>query len=308
MRRNLGSILSVLLLSVLSPACGDDNSSGMMQPDQPDAGTPGADAANPGAFSTLVSADWRMPAGEEGYWCARVTVPEDTYITEFRPIAPQGTHHTALSVDLAGGQDGVFPCQASTIGFEILFGSGVGTESFALPEGVAFKVAAGKQVLLNLHLYNYGEGELTGTSGIEIRKANPADIQYQAETVYVTNFDLEVPSGASTHEVSCQMNGDVTVFGVFPHMHKLGTHMRGWAVKEDGGEVVLHDQDYTFEEQLDWRVEPAVSLKRGDMVRGICTFENPGGPVSFGDSTDAEMCVLGLYRYPAVGGLSLCLN
>lgn len=33
-----------------------------------------------------------------------------------------------------------------------------------------------------------------------------------------------------------------------------------------------------------------------------------GATVAFGDSTDDEMCVLGMYRYPATGAVSLCSN
>jgi hypothetical protein len=290
MRR--ASLAVVVALSLA--ACSDD-------------GEPPMDMV-PSGFISLVTADWNMPASDEGYWCARVTVPEDIFIEEFRPIAPAGTHHTALSIDAAGGDDGVFPCQASTTGFQILFGSGLGTESFALPEGVAFKVPAGTQLLLNLHLYNFGEAMITGRSGIEVRLAEPRDVVHEAETIYVLDFDLEVPTGESTHRVSCTMNGATTVFGVFPHMHRLGTHMRGVAHRGGigGEEIVLHDEAFAFEEQLDYRIEPSVELEDGDVVSGDCSFYNPDAPVSFGDSTDSEMCVLGLYRYPAQGGISLC--
>ena len=271
-----------------------------------DEGTPPMDMV-PTDFVSLLTADWNMAPEDEGYWCARTTADRDLYIKEFRPIAPQGTHHTALSLDAAGGEDGVFPCEASTTGFQILFGSGLGTESFALPEGVAFKVEAGTQLLLNLHLYNYGDAMLTGRSGIEVKLANPVDVVHEAETIYVMNFDLEVPTGESTHTVECTMRSPTTVFGVFPHMHTLGTHMKGVVHRGGiGGEqVVIHDLPFDFEEQLDYAVEP-IEVGDDDVITGDCTFFNPGDPVSFGDSTDSEMCVLGIYRYPREGSLSLC--
>ena len=36
------------------------------------------------------------------------------------------------------------------------------------------------------------------------------------------------------------MAGDATIFGLFPHMHKLGRHIRG-VVETKSGEVVLLD-------------------------------------------------------------------
>jgi hypothetical protein len=287
----------------LLPACdsgGDDAAD--------DGGSGEADAAPEDDFVSLVSADWTIESGTEGYWCARVTVPVDTYISEFRPLAPLGTHHTALSIDTSGGPDETFECNAATNGFQILFGSGVGTTAFALPDGIAFKIPAGSQVLLNLHLYNVGYGDLSGTSGVEIRTVDPVDAAHQAEVVYVSNFTLAVPPGDSVQQARCTLNADSTVFGVFPHMHRLGASIRGVATT-DGGDVVLVDLPYSFETQLNYRTDDLVQLAAGDIVNAECGYANDTGEtVEFGDSSDDEMCVLGVYRYPAVGGSSVCTN
>lgn len=257
----------------------------------------------PEGFVPLVAGDWSMPPGQEGYYCVRATIPEDMFVHAFRPIAPLGTHHTALGFSLSNGPDGGFACQASDAGFKLLFGSGVGTEAFTLPDGVAFKLPKGEQVILNLHLYNTGDAELTGTSGIEIERIAEADTVHLAETLYALNFDLSVPPGSSKTTGACTIDADSTIVGVFPHMHKLGTHMRATA-----GATVIHDQAYTFEEQLDYAV-PEVHVGKGDQVSYECSYENPGTTtVEFGDSTDAEMCVLGVYRYPATGTVSLCIQ
>lgn len=266
----------------------------------------------PEGYMPLVEADWTMPAGTEGYWCARVSITEDLYIRGFRPSAPPGTHHTALGMAGSGGPDGAFPCEASTVGFQLLFGSGVGTEPFEMPEGVAFKIPAGEQVLLNLHLFNTTNGEMTGTSGIEILRVAESDVVHEAETAYIGTFELEIPPGEVTQTARCTMQADATIFGVFPHMHRLGTHIRG-VVHDSEAETdeprMLIDQSYSFEEQLNFDVDPGVEVTAGSVVRADCTYDNPGpGTVGFGDSTDDEMCVLGVYRYPARGGISICFN
>ena len=55
----------------------------------------------PQGYVPLVTGEWQMDPGHEGYWCVRATADEDLYIKSFKPIAPKGTHHTALS--LSGG-------------------------------------------------------------------------------------------------------------------------------------------------------------------------------------------------------------
>jgi len=287
-------------------ACG---SSGDTGDDDDDDVSGEADAAPAAQTMTLALGDWQMPAGQEGYYCVRATVPEDIYIQEFRPIAPLGTHHTALAIDQQGGPDQTFPCSANDVGFKLLFGSGVGTEPFALPDGVAFKLEAGTQVMLNLHLYNVGDAMLEGASGIEVRLANPDDVVHEAETVYVMNFDLTVPPGESSHVATCTMSQDATVFGVFPHMHRFGAHMTGTAVYSEAQPVQFFDKPYSFEEQLNHLIEPGLELAAGDKIQAECGFNNTGSDtIGFGDSSDDEMCVLGLYRYPATGGLGLCFN
>jgi hypothetical protein len=307
MKKPASTLGLCLMLVCFAPACdsGDDPAADAGEGDDDDDSDVDAGGDD---FTSLVSADWTMAPGTEGYWCARVTVPVDTYIQEFRPIAPLGTHHTALSIDDSGGPDETFECSAGTIGFNILFGSGVGTTPFAMPEDIAFKIPAGSQVLLNLHLYNVSNADLTGTSGVEVRTVAPVDEAHQAEVVYVSNFSLSVPPGDSVQDAECTMTDDTTVFGVFPHMHRLGSNMRGVA-STGAGEVVLHDRAYTFEEQLNYRTDDLVPLAAGDVITAQCSFSNDTGEtVGFGDSSDKEMCVLGVYRYPASGGNSLCFD
>ena len=262
----------------------------------------------PEGFAPLVAADWEMAPGDEGYYCARVTAQEDLYIHAFRPIAPIGTHHTALAFASTPGSDGTYPCAAADTGFKLIFGSGLGTEPYSLPDGVAFKVPAGEQVLLNLHLYNTGDAPLGGHSGIEIERLRPEDVVHEAETIYALGFHLTVPPGTSTSTQQCRIDGASTVVGLFPHMHKLGTHMSASVIRGASAPEVFFDQPYAFEQQLNFGVGP-LEIADGDIVEYACSFNNPGpGTVEFGDSTDAEMCVLGMYRYPAQGAVSLCLD
>lgn len=262
----------------------------------------------PTGFQPLVAGDWEMPVDTEGYYCVRATVTEDMYVHGFRPIAPAGTHHTALAYDLQGGPDGGFPCTAADTGFKLIFGSGLGTDPYELPEGVAFKLVAGDQVILNLHLYNTTDAPLTGHSGIEVERIAPEAVVHEAETIYALDFNLVVPVGESTYQATCTIDGDSTIVGLFPHMHRLGTHMKATAMRAGLEPAVIHDQPYMFGEQLNYAINP-IDVKDGDQVQFECGFDNEtGATVVFGDSTDDEMCVLGMYRYPATGAASLCFH
>jgi hypothetical protein len=290
-----------LLFGCLAVACSEADS-----PTSSSSGSGGGGATH-GTWHSLVSADWSVPPGSELYYCARVTVDEPMLIAAFRPEAPVGTHHTALAIDGSDGPDGSFPCSSATVGAQILFGSGIGTPAYALPEGVAYRVDAGQKLLLNLHLFNTGAGELRGTSGVEVLRVDPSDVVHEAETIYTGAYDLDIPPGAEVTQTGrCTMTGEATIFGLFPHMHKLGRRIRG-AIEGAAGEVELIDRPYSFEEQLNYALAPARSVKAGDVVRVECTYENTGTrTVTFGESSEDEMCFLGLYRYPRLGGGSTC--
>jgi hypothetical protein len=272
---------------------------------------PGDDTGDddvPTGFQPFVAGDWTLAPSEEGYYCVRATATEEMYIKAFRPIAPNGTHHTALAIDTQGGPDGGFVCSAADTGFKLLFGSGLGTTPYSLPDGVAFKLEAGTQVMLNLHLYNTTDGPLTGHSGIEVERIKQADVVHEAETIYALDFNVVVPTGESTYDASCTINADSTIVGLFPHMHRLGTHMKATAMRAGMEPMVIHDEPYSFGEQLNYAVDP-ITVAEGDSIDFSCGFNNDtGATVVFGDSSDDEMCVLGMYRYPATGALSLCFE
>ena len=269
----------------------------------PDGGGGAPDGGStPGDWALLISGDWTLPAGDEGYVCVRKTVPETIYITSFRPIIPNGTHHTVLTVGSPSGPDGTFACGVGTNAASMIFGSGVGTNQLDMPEGVGVKIEAGQQLNLNLHLYNFNESApISGTSGTEVLTA--PSVTHEAEVILGGPFAFEVTSTNTVIEGDCTMNGDVTIFATGPHMHQLGRHMRVSA----GGEMIM-DRDYTFDEQTIDLISP-LSLTNGTQIHVACTYADPGAgvTVSYGDSTDAEMCFAGLYRYPVRGGF-LCVN
>jgi hypothetical protein len=184
-----------------------------------------------------------------------------------------------------------------------VYGSGVGTNPIAFPPGVGVKVPAGKQLLLNLHLFNVSDRPLRGVSGTLMKTITADQLLHEAEAVLMGKvLTLSVPPGDSTQVGTCRMNGDVTIFAMQPHMHQLGTHMKVVAESSVTGDVTIWDAPYSFDEQLARRVGP-VSLKRGDAVRIHCSYRNTRGEtVNFGDSSLAEMCFAGVYRYPKLGG------
>jgi hypothetical protein len=271
-----------------------------------DAAAPGpVDAAPSSGDVTLVETSWTLPPRTERYYCVRRTVDRDLHIGRFEAIAPRGTHHTVLTIDDGDEPDGVTTCLAATSAPRMIYGSGVGTRPHDLPAGVAMKVSAGQQLLLNLHLYNTSPDQpLSGTSGVRARLVRPEDVVHEAEVVLAGTIDLRIAPGASMQYGRCTMPGDVTIFAAGSHMHRLGVHLE--AVVERTGQVLV-DRPYSFDDQ---NAEPVEArLVAGDRVLVECSYENDtGDTVFFGQSSDQEMCFAVLFRYPAQGRHHVCLD
>jgi len=259
-------------------------------------------------WETLLKGEWKLPPSTEDYVCVRQTVEEVLYVRAFEAINPLGTHHTFLSMGEPSGPDGVTPCSANENHAQSIFGSGVGTNALELPDGVAIKVEAGTQILLNLHLFNASTEELRGLSGTKMVRADEADVEQLGGNIAAGVLSLELPPRQMSSKTgTCMIRSDTTIFGVLPHMHQLGVHMKVVAESSVDGERVLHDDPYDFDEQLFYPIDP-IQMAAGDAVRFECTWLNTTDKVvGFGDSSLDEMCFVGLYRYPT-DGADFCVS
>jgi hypothetical protein len=285
-----------------APACGGDDDGNSDDGDNPGTDGGGEDDVDSGpdedGFVELLTVDWSLPPPSgptpDEYWCARLTVDEDMLIAGFRAISPIGTHHTVLSVGGPGGADGEFPCEFFENHDTLLFASGVGTDDFLFPEGVAMPVTAGQQLFLNVHLFNTGSNTLEGVSGVSVLKVDEADTL--AEFTFAGTFDIDIAADDPDAQASggCTLDQDATILNWWPHMHQLGEHM----LVEINGEPV-HDQMFRFEEQTNYPTN--IEVSDGDEITVTCSYLTSDVDVTFGDSSNQEMCFAGFYRFPATG-------
>lgn len=307
--RYVGSLAIVSILVACGGDTANDPGSGGSTGDPGTGGSGATGTGMPppdGDWQSLIEGTWDLPSGQEDYWCARKTIEEDLYISAFRAIAPNGTHHTLLTRTNGSQPDGEFPCSAGNLADDMIYASGVGTDPFGFPEGVAIKLEAGTQLLLNLHLYNPTTSAVDGTSGTEVLVLPASEVQQEAEMIFAGTVAIFVgPQVEQTINGTCDFPVDATVGTIWPHMHQYGTHMKVVHEAADG-DTVLHDAPYDFNEQVNYTIDP-VLVRGGERIRVFCSYENTtDATLTFGDSSDDEMCFAGLYRYPALGTGLFC--
>lgn len=301
-------IFGLLLFTVAAVGCGGGGSG-----DDDDDGTGGdaaVDSPIPADYTRLIGRTWSLPAGTpDTYKCVRVTLTEDTYITSIMAQAPEGTHHTVLSIaggNGTAGPDGEQDCGVGTLGTVMLYASGVGTSPLDFPQDVGLLVPAGTQIHLNLHLYNASDNPIEGDSAILVKRP-AAPPPMLAEMVFAGRFLFSIPPtppGGMPYTTTggCTADSSYNLFAVWPHQHKLGVHHK-FEIIRGGNSNVLHDGAFAFGEQHYYLQDPVFAVQSGDQIRTTCSWVNPGSSnVTFGDSSDTEMCFTGLYRYPAPPG------
>ena len=321
--RSAGWLLGAV--SLLFCACDEEADEATSRPKPPDAGeiSDASDAHAPAeiseeflapagdGFQTLVVGSWEVPAASELYYCVRFTLPQDLTIGAFRSLSPLGTHHTLITVaDDAFAPDGAFECDALTGGIHSVTAAGVGSNDVEMPEGIGMELKTGQQLVLNLHLVNPNDTPLRGQSGILMRLMAADTVEHRAESLMAGTIKLELPAKeTTTQRGTCTMAGETTLFAVVPHMHALGVHLKVVAHSSVMGDVVLTDRPYEFGSQLTYPLDERVPMKKGDKVDVDCTFANPNDHmVKFGNGSADEMCYAGLYRYPALGDIYVCIQ
>jgi hypothetical protein len=297
---------------LMMAACGgsnpaDDTGDDVGTPDGPPGGP---DADNTG-WTSLISRSWTIPAGVyDVYKCVRIQVPTETFIEGFRSDAPPGSHHAVLTYATSNpGQLGDYDCSVNTLDFQhMLYASGVGTADLEFPAGVGVRIPAGAYLNLNLHLFNAGESEISGTSGVLIKQL-PSAPATLADMTFAGDMSLNIPPDVDhVEEGGCTLSRNYNVVALWPHMHQYAIHQKvQWT--HDGVTTDVLDTDYSFSNQDFWPQEPALQFQAGDALNVQCTYHNTsGGTVHWGDSSTAEMCFSGLYVYPAAGNVFGCVT
>lgn len=299
-----------LAAAALLAACGGGHPAGT-GPDGGGGSDGSVDAAIPPGWVKLVTRQWSLNPGVEGYRCARVQVLQDYWVNGFRALSPVGTHHEVLTIDPNDTNTGDYNCTAAsgTLNGQMVYASGIGTPDLVFPTGVAVHIAAGTWINLNLHLFNTTDGGLADESGVLVQTIPQAQVVNEADMTFSGTLSISIPSDGQQHTAQggCSAPTDWHVFALWPHMHQIGVH-QSLIVTHAGTPATMLDTPFTFAEQKNYPMSETI-FHSGDQIQTTCTYvNNTGATVQFGDSSTDEMCFTGIYKYPAGSNVYSCVN
>ncbi len=222
---------------------------------------------------------------------------------EFVPGTPSMVHHILLfkstreeARDLDAQEPGpgwtCFGAPGTAVP-ETVGGWAPGTPITRYPEGTGVALSERDVILMQVH-YNFDNGPaVADRTTVRVQLADdPVD---EALLVPLLDMDFRIPPKSTDVRttVSFQAPFDLTIYGMFPHLHQLGRSLRATLERGGGGTECLIDVprwDFNWQ-QFYFFAEP-VHVKKDDWVHVECAWDNPTDrTVRWGEGTHDEMCL-----------------
>jgi peroxiredoxin/mono/diheme cytochrome c family protein len=223
---------------------------------------------------------------------------EDKWIerAEARPGANAVVHHIVVFVVPPGEK-----FQPGNPKTPVLCGTAPGDMPMKLMPGMAKKVPAGSELVLEMHYTPNGVAQKDRSSvGVIFAKQPP---KYEVHTIPAVNPGLKIPPGDDNYkaELMFSFKDDAILLGFMPHMHLRGKDFLYERVDPDGKkETMLWIPNYNFNWQSGYRLAEPVPVTKGTKMHIVAHYDNsaknprnpdPGKTVTWGDQTWEEMMI-----------------
>jgi hypothetical protein len=263
-------------------------------------------------------------AGTDDYHCfvydPQLTEDHDVVAVDVQPDNARIVHHVILfeveEKDLPKVQalDDAEPGE----GYTCFGASGVNSANWVaawapgggavkFPDTTGIRLHKGSKLVMQVH-YNLNNGRGMDQSHVKLYYS-PAPVEHEALMLPIPQLVLDIP--ANQANVTVGLNLKITpeyeakVWGVFGHMHLLGTR---WKMQVDHADhsrdCLLTIPEWNFHWQRMYFLDTPVSVKAGDTIDMECTYDNSQAhqptfngvqrtsqETTWGENTTSEMCL-----------------
>jgi tetratricopeptide (TPR) repeat protein len=217
-----------------------------------------------------------------------VSAPRFVKTVELHPGSARFVHHALMGVDPTrssrrrdetdadAGFDGMDMGDAQAPDGHLL-GWTPGMAPFPGVEGKAWRLEAGDDLVLQLHLLPTGKPETVEPRvGLYFAKAPPS-----GPPMYLLRLDadhaIDIPPGEKRFVVtdSFELPVDLDVLAIYPHAHFLAKEVQGVAKLPNGREQwLIRIDDWDFKWQDVYRYRSPISLPRGTTIAMRFSYDN----------------------------------
>jgi hypothetical protein len=289
---------SLTCLFVLIPlaACGGDSGPELLEGFDPD--PPAADEIQ--IISPIIR---DVQPGDDVLLCSYL--PMDQALTETLDVigitgfqTSIGAHHAVLYTVMHERPVDTHICTDDdmvNISFSGAAGGGdAGGQQQLLPEGIAYRMDAGNQLMIQSHWINTTNDPIDGQSAFNLKYQPPAADTVLAQLFTWLTTDITVPDGQTgSARVDCVIQDDMQFYQLAGHAHEHATNVKLTHTPAGGSANVFYDQEWaeymTFDPPLQkYSRAEAVQIHAGDTLSVDCDYANDtGADLHF----PTEMCV-----------------
>ncbi len=171
-----------------------------------------------------------------------------------------------------------------------------------LPDGYAYRIAAGAHLVFQMHYTPNGKCQEDLTRlGLVFAKAT--DVTHEVYVINGIDTEFEIPPGAANHQVVGDVDWfpkDGEILSLTPHMHVRGKSLAVTIHTKEGPSPLLRVPSYDFNWQHDYDLANPLPLQNVNKISFTATFDNsdanPNNPdptqyVGWGDQTWEEMAL-----------------
>lgn len=208
---------------------------------------------------------------------------------EFQPGNARVVHHANMRIDPTAasrkldaadpepGYEGVTPF-AARFPPGYFLGWTPGQLRPLAPDSLAWRLDAGADMLLELHLMPANQPELVRSRiGLFFSDVAPTNA---SATIRLGRQNLDIPAGAKQYlsRDSYVLPVDVEVYGVQPHAHHLAREVKGYATLPDGTRHwLIYISDWDFNWQDFYAYAKPLVLRKGTALTMEITYDNSAG-------------------------------
>ena len=267
-----------------------------------------------GDFLTFSTGEFEIPAGDS-FTCFYTNTFTDRELSVIGASGSQGPggHHILAYYAEQEHELGHHECVDSEMVnlHQIAGASGKGTASegsvLSLPDGLALKVPAGKQLVLQAHYINTSGAPMKVNDTVGLKLVDPATVKSYVN-YFVTldeKFKIE-PNAALTRVSTCKLDRDFDMVIILGHMHELGKHYTLETIDADGKslEKIRDDEwlpSYSSHPPIsNFPMDAPYHLSKGTILRQTCSWDNTTPETVL---FPREMCLAFSYYFPGDGDL-----
>jgi hypothetical protein len=296
----------------------------------PTTASPTIDAAieNP-ATSTTRTIDLEKPAngvqigtpefpianGQERQWCYYFKLPSDVDldIVKFQVRFLAGSHHMNLfqtDKDVPDHDEDCFARMPFTSndnphGVDLVVGSQSTSMDWALPDGVAFKLKAHRQLILQTHYVNAGTQHTPSGFGKVlinlVTEPDPTKITAHMGTMFANNVNIHIPPRESrSFSTTCGLPKPVKLAALTGHFHSRGKVFSVNLAPNGADPTEEIYRSRAWDEPPFKILAQPIDIPAGGGLYYTCDFQNASDlDIKFGPRVDTdEHCNLFAYFYP----------